>query len=65
MAPSTFSSLYPLGCVMGVDNKWDILKKKGEFLCLMVTKSVLEWFLFPGWDREQLSNGGWLLKMSA
>lgn len=50
---------------MGADNKWDILKKKGEFLCLTVTKSVLECFPFLGWDREQLSNGGWLLKMSA
>lgn len=31
----------------------------------MVMKSVLERFPSPGWDREQLSNGGWLLKMSA
>lgn len=50
---------------MGEDYKWDILKKKAEFLCLMVMKSVLECFPFPGWDREQLSNGDWLLKMPA
>lgn len=35
------------------------------FLCLTVMKSHLGCFLAMGWDREQLSNGGQLLKMSA
>lgn len=52
-----------LGCVRGAVDEPNVLKKKkGGFLCLMVMKSQLGCFLSLGRDREQLSNGGRLLK---